>query len=495
MSLALLLLLAPAAPALECLTPSMPPPPDRPTEGTGLYAFDPSDVVVFLESTSGGVRIHYSVSGPNVTILDDADADGVPDFPELVGDAVEGAFQAFQAFGFRPPVSETEMGLGDLGGSPAFDIYLVDFAGVGDGMFSTDACTTEPSHCSGYIVMENDFEGYGYPDLETAVTTLASHELFHAVQMAYESGSPVWYTEGTAVWAERLFDLYNEDFLRFADAYLEDTGRSLDQPPSGPVPTFAYATCLWWWFLTLKYGVGVNAAIQEGLEWDGAPKDTLTEMVLAIEAQGGGLAEDWSTFASWNLATRGRAGAMESYDFAVQIGPVEITAQGWPLEDDNRFYPLAASYFRFSHPGGPMWFAHEDDASGVVFVLHPVADGEPEGPVADAVARWTPTAEPERQRLSADLPAGGYFVVGSYAAVADTSRKVHFCIGDEAAVDACVPEGTDDTGDTGEDRLPDLDTGVDDSRNCGCASSGRGRGSGLALAGLLLALGTVRRRR
>jgi len=95
-------------------------------------------------------------------------------------------------------------------------------------------------------------------------------------------------------------------------------------------------------------------AIQEALAWDGAEKDTLSEMQAAIVAEGGTLLDSWSTFASWNLATRGRAGTATSYDFATEIGPVELSAEGWPLEDDNRFYPLAASYFRTDHPGGDL---------------------------------------------------------------------------------------------------------------------------------------------
>lgn len=491
MSFALLLLLAPAAPAVECLTPFLLPPPGRPTEGSGLYAFDPSDVVETFDTPSGDVRVHYSVSGPNVARLDDEDFDGFPDFAETVGIRTEQAFQAFQAFGFRRPLSEADLDLGDLGGSPAFDVYLVDFAGVGDGMFAADACTREPNHCAGYFVMENDFEGYGYPDLDSAIVTLTSHELFHAVQQAYESESPIWFTEGTAVWAERLFDAENEDFLHYADAYLDDTGRSLDQPPPGPVPTFAYATCLWWRYLTIRYGIGINVAIQEGVEWDGAPKDTLAVLEATLQASGGMLAQEWATFASWNLATRGRSGTAESYDFASQIGPVEITEQGWPIEDDNRFYPLAASYFRIDHPGGDLWFAQEDDATGVSFALHPVAGGAPDGPVEDALVTWIGSLGPTRRLLASDLPAGGYVLVGAYGVIAESSRKVHLCLGDEDSVLACLP-GLDtaepDTGDTSGDTAEDGEDG------CGC-SSRAGRRSGGAIALLALVLATLRRRR
>ena len=50
---------------------------ERPTEG-GLFSFDATDEVVYYED--GMVRVHYSVSGNNQTLLDDADGSGVPDF-------------------------------------------------------------------------------------------------------------------------------------------------------------------------------------------------------------------------------------------------------------------------------------------------------------------------------------------------------------------------------------------------------------------------------
>lgn len=480
------LLLASPAGALECLTPSFPVPmPGRPDSLSGLFSFDEDDVIEWLDGPEGRVRVHYSVSGTNVTILDDDDANGLPDFAEEVASSTEAVMDAFEAAGFRRPLSEADLGLGALGGSGAFDVYLVDFAGQGDGMFAQDACESEPYRCSGYFVMENDFRGYGYGSLSEAIRVLTSHELFHAVQAAYEAGSPIWYTEGTAVWAERLFDPENEDFLWFADAYLEDTARSLDEPPTGPVPSFAYGTCLWWDFLSTRLGTAAIVTLQESLERSGGEvPDTLVEMERIIEASGATLKEEWHTFATWNLATKGRAGALEGHLYASEIGPVEKTVEGWPISDDNRFYPLAASYYRLDHPGGPLWFANADDATGLVFSLHPVRAGAADGPVEPAVATWD-GGLPGRMEVAEDLPAGGWFLVGSHPVNASSSQKVLFCLGDAETVSDCVPP--EDTGSPG-------DTGEDDPGGCACGrASPRAHGWLLGLAAL--ALGTVRRRR
>ncbi len=495
MHAALLILLASPANAIECLTPLLAqeralfnPMPTRPTEG-GMFSFENEDVVESLDSIGGAVRVHYSVEGPSVSILDDDDSDGLPDFPQLVADTTEALLDFYEGTGFRRPLGEEEMGLSELGGSYAFDVYLVDFAGQGDGAFSIDSCDSEPNVCSGFFMMENDFSGYGYGSLEAAVNTLTSHELFHAVQHAYEYESPIWYTEGTAVWAEKLWDPDNDDFLHYADAYLEDTERSLDNPPTGPVPAFAYATAIWWDFMEVRLGTQALVDLAEAQEWNGETRDTLTEMEAIIEAQGTDLATEWSTFAKWNLATKWRAGAMESHDYAADIGPIAISDLGTTIQDDKRFYPLAASYFQVDHPGGELWFSHDDDATGVLFYLHPVEDGSESGPVLDPILEWAPTDVPDWYLLGEDLEAGIYWVVGTHARIADNSQKFEFCIGDSAAAEQCLAQPAGDTGldDTGEDSGEEPGT-------CGCsAGAGAAAPGALALIGLL-GLTAARRR-
>jgi MYXO-CTERM domain-containing protein len=492
MMFVLLALLAPQADAIECLTHQVAmhkalfnPMPTRPTEG-GMFSFEDEDVVESLDSADGAVRVHYSVEGPSVTILDDDDQDGLPDFPVMVAETTAEVFAFFESIGFRRPIGEDEMGLGELGGSYAFDVYLVDFAGQGDGAFSTDSCDSEPNVCSGFFSMENDFSGYGYSNLEQAVNTLTSHELFHAVQHAYEYDSPIWYTEGTAVLAERLFDPDNEDFLRYADAYLDDVERSLDNPPTGPVPTFAYATALWWDFMAARLGDDAIVELQQALEWDGESKDTLTEMEAIIEAHGSDLATEWFTFAHWNLATKFRAGAMESHEYAAEIGPIgEIAGTGATLEDENRFYPLATSYYQLDHPGGELWFSHDDDATGVLFSLHPVTDGGEAGPVEPALVSWAPT-EPDWFHVAESLDPGIYWLVGSQARIADSSQKFLFCLGDAAQAEVCLAEPD------GETATPD-DTGDGEKPgDCGCAGAPAGPAA-LGLLGLFGLLGLRRR--
>lgn len=432
----------------------------RPTDG-GLWSFSDEDTVTSVDSASAAVRVWYSTSGPNAVLSDDDDADGIPDFAADVAAVTEDVLAFYANAGFRPPLSD-----GARGGGEAMDVYLVDFGGSADGLYSAETCSSGPRQCSGYFVMENDFSGYGYSDVASAIRVLTSHELFHAVQAAYDADEEVWFSEGTAVWAEELYDPLNEDFLYFCDAYLGDAGRSLDQPPAGPVPTFAYATALWWWYLGDRHGDDLLVALLEATE---TSDDILVDMAALEEAAGSSLAEDFSTFARWNLATGNRAGLAESYPFAADIGGIRAEANGSRIVEDARFYPLAATYYKLDHPGGELWFATGEDAPDLAFSLH----GQQGDPVTDALAEFGGLAT---ATSLGELAAGDYWLVVSNPTLAEDSTKVLICLGNAADVEACVPPVAEDVPKVTED-------------DCGCDA-----GSGAIGWWALAAIGLARRR-
>jgi len=465
----------------------------RPTEG-GMFSFDDTDVVESWDEPTGAVRVHYSVEGPNVTRLTDDDADGVPDFPADVAITAAEVLQFYaDDLGLRPPIGEEEMGLGELGGSYALDVYLIDFGGNADGAFGIDECIDAPRHCAGYLTIENDFFGYGYPSLQNAIDVLTSHELFHGIQAAYDAEQEVWFSEGTAVWGEKQFDPDSQDFLWFADEYLADAGRSLDRPPSGPVPAFAYSTCLWWDFLTTRHDPSLMNGLLEATETlTGDPVDTLAELEAAIVAREDSLEEAWLQFVTWNLATGSRAGEIESYDYADQLDGIVAEAEGESLDDDNRFYPLAATYYRLDHTGGPIWFGLEEPAADLRFALFPVADGSDDGPVAEELASWAGDQAGSWSVLD-EAPAGGYWLLGTYPIRAEESVKVRFCLGDPSAGMACGDPI--DAGDDDDDDDDDSASDDDEVDGCRCASTAAPTLGGVAQALTLAALACVGRRR
>ena len=459
----------------------------RPTSG-GMFSFEPDDVVESWDEPTGAIRVHYSVLGPSATIPTDVDSDGIPDFAQNVAITTAEVLAFYEIeLGLRWPLGEEEMGLTELGGSYALDVYLVDFDHQGDGAFGIDTCDNNPYVCSGFLTMENDFSGYGYPSLQFAIDVLTSHELFHGVQNAYHGAHPNWLSEGTAVWGELRFDPDSLDFMWFADSYLEDAGRSLDRPPTGPVPSFAYGTCLWWDYMTTRLGVDLMAELMAATEAPNAePVDVLETMEELIVARGDTLEAMWLEFVTWNLATGDRSGAMESYTYADQLDGILAEDDGSSIDDDNRFYPLAATYYLLEHGGGPIWFGVEEPADGLHFSLHPVEGGDDDGPVLAAVDSWTaPEAVSWKLADGADLPEGGYWLIGTYPTRADQSVKVRFCLGDLDDAEACAP-AAEEPGDDDDD----------DGAGCSCQQdlSGGGGAWPLALV-VLLPLTRLRRRR
>lgn len=428
---------------------------ERPTQG-GLWSFDASDTVESWEEPTASVRVHYSTSGPNVTRLVDLDEDDVPDFAQDVAERTAESIALFVSLGFRPPVPENAIET-ELGGSPAYDVYLIDFGGAADGRFGVDGCGN--AGCAGFYVVENDFTGYGYATIEEGITTVTSHESFHGIQAAYNF-IPTWVSEGTATWAQRQFDSESADFVRLCNGLLADPGRPVYQPPGGPVPSFSYGTALWFDFLSSRHDAGLIVDFLEALDEDSEAPELRFEVLLAERDDD--LESAWATFARYNLATGRRAGAAQSHPYAGLLEGIDPDAQGETVALDARFYPLAASYFNLQHPGGDAWFVADDALQDVEFSLHPVGDFAADGAVGDPIATWT-SPEAEAQRVFEELPAGGYWIVGALSMIADGPARANICVSADPNADECpdVPqvEDTDATEPSGDEAGGDTSSG------------------------------------
>lgn len=413
----------------------------RPTAG-GPWSFDPEDQLA-THDLGDALRVHYSVAGPNATRLADADADGVPDYVALVAATTAEALARFRDdLGLRPPLSEAAVEL-ELGGSPALDVYLVDFAGNADGLFGVDACTLAPVRCAGYLVIENDFAGYSYATTAEAVDTVTSHEGFHAVQAAYAADLPLYFSEGTATWAERQFRPDSRDFLRLCDGYLADTGRSIFKPPAGPVPAFAYGSALWWDFLTRRHDPALIDAMLSAAD-EREPLETLSDELTARDDS---LAAAWLEFTAANLATGPRANPDLGHPYAQSLKGITAEQSGATLDDDERFYPLSSRYYRIDYAGGDLWFALAAATPGLELALHPVDDGAADGPVSAALLAWR--GDDADARSLGDLPPGGYWLSVANPSLADEVLRAHLCTAAERDALTCVdpPEGDTSTGD------------------------------------------------
>jgi GNAT superfamily N-acetyltransferase len=369
---------------------------------------------------------------------------------------------------------------------------MVDFGGTGDGRFAVDGC--DAGLCAGHLLTDNDFAESSYTDAGDAARVLASHELFHAVQAAYAAELPVWLSEGTATWAEHLYDPENADFIGFCRAYLREPTRSLNRPPSGVVTSWSYGTALFFAFLEERHGVGVGPALLEALEASDED-DGLVAIESVLAERSDGWSKAWPTFVEWNLATGPRAGGLGAgYPFASRLvaPPVEAEGDGL-LDDDNRFYPLAATYFALEHAGGPLSLAFVDDPAGLEFRLYPVPTGGVFGQVGEASWAGAPAGVGV-----VDLgvhPPGTLLLSGTFPAPAPESTKVHFCLGAPDSVETCLADAAE--GDTGGVSHDTADSGAQPRRRAtpegGCSvAAGASRAAACVLS--LVAVAGRRRR-
>lgn len=114
--------------------------------------------------------------------------------------------------GYRKPISD-----GTEGGNAKFDVYLAD---LDSGLYGYCAPEEDGDTSYAFCVLDNDYAEKQFsgqsPTDNMRVT--AAHELFHAIQFAYDSWEDYWLMESTATWMEeRLADDVNDNrtYLRY----------------------------------------------------------------------------------------------------------------------------------------------------------------------------------------------------------------------------------------------------------------------------------------
>jgi MYXO-CTERM domain-containing protein len=479
--------------------------PDTPGNGL-MFAFDAGDVVETSGSTGSQFLVHYTRQGPNAVPDADADASGVPDFVEQVGEVYDEVLAHYVALGFEQPLSDEA--IADNGGDGRFDVYLVDFAGVGDGHYTNDACMDQ--RCAGYMVQENDYAGYGYPSTLVANRILGSHEFFHAVQAAYDIEQGSIFAEGTAVWATESFDPSLDDFEYFLDGYLKNCDRSLDVPLPGPVDPFSYGSAIWFQFLEERIGVGTvldlcQRTVNGGS--GGEDPDWYEQLDPALESAGTSFADAFLEFATYNLMTGKYADPARSYANGSNYPLVKIEDVALPYADEElRVFHSSTQYYEAPPAGrGAVTAAlvapAEDPTAtqGVTLLLasRTTSDFGPILIVADATA-GVETVD----------AAGADAVVVAVVNGARTgdSKKPALCFGAPDEVSACVASFGGGTGGAGGAGGASATTGAgaaspdappsDDDSGCGCRVGDRGSPSAPGgIAALLAGCAYLRLRR
>lgn len=464
----------------------------RPTDTSSSlqWRYQPTDVVESMGIDGGAFKIHFTRAGVNGVPPADADDSGVPDLVERIAETYEAVGTHYDStLGFRRSLSDSAIAVN--GGDGRLDVYLLDFARSADGAFRVDQrpnnapeCLPGTERCIGYVVQENDFVGYGYPNAVAATRILASHEYFHAVQSAYDNGQNVVVSEGTAVWATEHFDRTTNDFENFIDGYLDLPDRSIDSPPPGPVPAFAYGSAIFFKFLTERHGDAIIRKLWEHLEngrgdvsepADQADPTWVIQLdaLLKREYQSS-FAAEFAQFARWNLYMGFAADSTKAWADATRYPPVKMTNVAAPYRvEGSRLFYASTQYFSVPAAGRTVMTA-------AILDSNLTATNDLDGLVVHIAARKG-GRNTEVVRMTAgetvDVTNGTFI-----AAITNTNRgprgtslsqRPNICLGTPAEVAGCVSalSGDGGTSDGGMDGGVDAGTG-------GGAGGGGGGGAG-----------------
>lgn len=318
----------------QCARPTDPPP------GYAGRSYGPDTARSF---DSERIRVWYTMSGLHAVRPASTRTDGTPDDVVEVSQIAEAALSRFAASGYRAPISDGEISCGSNGGDGRLDIYLVDFAAA-DGSTVTERCTTPPGaralQCAGFVLVEARMD-LKYPTSTEGFRTVVPHEVFHAVQNAYDAELDRSFAEGSAQLATKRLYPELRDLERFLPAFLTDTSRALDTPGGGVTSGFLYGSALWPLFLEERHGDSVVRGVLEEASSTGASVLDATAEVLA--ARGSTLGATFLHFATWNVATGRRAGDGGYPD--ARTYP-EAKLEPWPTGATAPLSGLAARYFR-----------------------------------------------------------------------------------------------------------------------------------------------------
>lgn len=181
----------------------------RPSDGEGdVYGNG------YAREATSECRAHTCVHWiPRSPEYNDDDEVASHSYRQRVQDVVEdNVVTMTEEMGYRSPMPD-----GTRGGNEKFDVYLAD---LDSGLFGYCAPEEFGDTSSSFCVVDNDYAEPEF-DAQTPVDNMrvtAAHELFHAVQFAYDSWEDYWLMESTATWMEeRLADDVNDNryFLRF----------------------------------------------------------------------------------------------------------------------------------------------------------------------------------------------------------------------------------------------------------------------------------------
>ena len=294
----------------------------RPTEGNADPQNDGYSVPQAPPDCGTRFCVHYVTSTADApSLTDTTPANGIPDYVDMTlsvfenevfpcenGSAPLGCTQAGSTgLGWpQPPSDLTETP--DNGGDGRFDVYLVDLGTQIYGYAATDPQPSAPTLYS-YMVLDNDYAGFGYPDPAVPLEVTAAHEYNHVLQYGIDPNEDTWMFESTATWAEEQVYPAIDDYLNYMPTWVASTADPLTDANGGGGIKI-YGSAVWNHFIDARHGAGtILDAWEASTNVNGGPFAPAS-YGTAIAANGGaGFSEEFDDFsaavAEWNAPGSG----------------------------------------------------------------------------------------------------------------------------------------------------------------------------------------------
>jgi len=174
----------------------------------------------FISST-GHFKIHFDTIGVDAPIMDDINANNIPDYVEEVAIIAEYSRDVIvNIMGFNAEPDDED---------GVYDIYIED---RGNGSYGFNAIDNLQIG-STYIVIDDEYEESDYfiPGINTMRLTVA-HEFFHAIQRAYketQSMNDQFFYELSSTWIEDIIVPDGDDYLYWLSDFFNNPQKSWDE--------------------------------------------------------------------------------------------------------------------------------------------------------------------------------------------------------------------------------------------------------------------------
>ena len=251
----------------------------------------------YIETTH--FRIHYDTTGTH-KILNWPDTS----YRDAIMTAAENVWNTeVTAMGFRAPPPDGSNPDGG-GGNDLYDIYVQNLGtglyGYTQGTYYYSGGGYPPNAANTFVVIDNDYAGFGYADPTDPMKVTVAHEFSHACQAAHDINESTWYKEATSTWIEDyVYDDIN-DYRNYLSFFLNSMYHSIDYHDGN---LRWYGACTWNFFLAEYYGASIVVDNWWQMESSGA---TLDMMDIVLGTYGSSMEEAYEEFATWCWFTGSR---------------------------------------------------------------------------------------------------------------------------------------------------------------------------------------------